>query len=224
VRCYLYPKRFPVRVKSSDIVLDTPDFVVLDKPGGLPSVAGSDNGVENATYLTSQHLNTPLWPVHRLDTPTTGLLILAKSSAACSSLGKSWSNGSVNKYYSVLAHANEKNPTPLPEPGTTVTHWMNFHDSEMPRPIQDDQDEAKGFDKHVALVLQDWKPIEPAETGEPMALCQVKLLVSYKGHMNKNSAFKDAQVGITAHVNRLLRDGAGERTRRDSIGKLTTAM
>ena len=63
LRCSLDCKRFPCRIGHKDIAYDHEDFVVIDKPRSMPSIATRSNYVENAIYLTGEMLNCRLWSV-----------------------------------------------------------------------------------------------------------------------------------------------------------------
>lgn len=110
-----YVTRIPLLRES--LVFENDDFLVLNKPAGLPTHATLDNYIENAAYLLSQELNIPLFVTHRLDVPTNGLLILAKTPAAQAGLNKLFSKGRVTKIY--------RAQTSLPVPLGEHTHWMN---------------------------------------------------------------------------------------------------
>ena len=62
------------------------DYVVIDKPGGVPTVPTVDNLYENCLHMTGRAIEArgPLRVTHRLDQPTSGGLVLAKTKAFCS--------------------------------------------------------------------------------------------------------------------------------------------
>ena len=90
------------------ILRHEPDFVVINKPAGYhvhqperpsPRV---DRGIVCLQRLRDQ-LGQRVFPVHRLDVPTTGALLFALNSEAASSLSQSLAAGDVNKvYYAVV--------------------------------------------------------------------------------------------------------------------------
>lgn len=106
------------------IVFDHEDFLVLNKPSGLPTHATLDNRIENASYLLSKELGVPLFVTHRLDVATQGLLILAKSPKAQAAINKQFAKRQVEKIY--LARVAVAVPTGL------VTHHMD-PDSRIPK-------------------------------------------------------------------------------------------
>ena len=113
IRLHTRPKMYtwepgPLRNR---IVFDDPEFLVLDKPAGLPVHATLDNFVDNAKYILEQELGQPLYSTHRLDIPTLGLLIIAKNQDAQSLINKAFSKRRVEKIY----HAITAHPVPLGE-------------------------------------------------------------------------------------------------------------
>lgn len=94
------------------ILHDDDEFVAIDKPAGLLSVSTDGERDRTALALLRSHLSRPrapvrLWPVHRIDRETSGVLLFAKSSEACDALQSAWS--SVEKRYLVLV---EGRPVP----------------------------------------------------------------------------------------------------------------
>jgi 23S rRNA pseudouridine1911/1915/1917 synthase len=83
IRVHIQPKRFPVAGINwhSRIVVHNGDFVVVNKPSGVPVHATVDNACENVLYQLSDFLGTPLYITQRLDTEVSGLLVLAKTKA-----------------------------------------------------------------------------------------------------------------------------------------------
>jgi len=139
-------------------------------------VATACNYVENALYQTSHLVGSPLWPVHRLDTPTTGLLLFSKSSKECARLTKSFRARTVHKFYSLIAEAESPASPDLPPAGTLVTHWMDLSGTTAPKPIAFREDAANGFDKEAKLVIEDLRDLAP-EAGEPEGLRRKLVMV-----------------------------------------------
>jgi 23S rRNA pseudouridine1911/1915/1917 synthase len=127
IRLHTRPKRYlEVANLSSHIVLDHAEFLVLDKPSGLPTHPTLDNYIENAKVLLERELKQTLYTTHRLDVPTQGLLILAKSPRAQRSLNKAFSLGRVEKIYRCLCEGRVA-------PGL-YTHFID-PESKVPRTI-----------------------------------------------------------------------------------------
>ena len=82
------------------LVFDHHDFAVLSKPSGMSFHSETGPGfVVQAAELTG----CPLYPVHRLDKMTSGLVILAKNSEAAAAFTKMFETRSVEKYYLALS-------------------------------------------------------------------------------------------------------------------------
>ena len=73
-----------------------PDDVVLNKAAGISF--HSDDG-PGLVVLAQQELGYKLYPVHRLDKVTSGLIVLARSSAAAAQLTQLFSTHQIEKYY-----------------------------------------------------------------------------------------------------------------------------
>src|SRR5665213_694201 len=112
------------------IVEDNEEFLVLDKPGGLPTHPTLDNFRDNAKVLLEEELKTTLYTTHRLDIPTQGLLIIAKTPDAQRLLNKMFSLSRVNKIYRSINQA----PVRL----GLHTHFMN-PESRVPKQVQLDE-------------------------------------------------------------------------------------
>ncbi len=94
--------------KPTDVSLiyQNNDFLVVDKPAGL-SFHNQQNQPGLHTLLKAQ-LGYDIWPVHRLDKLTSGLLIFAKSQKIASDLGKMFEQRKINKTYIALSDKKPK--------------------------------------------------------------------------------------------------------------------
>lgn len=81
VRAHLFPRRFPVEGIDwrAAIAHEAPDFIVVDKPAGVPTHATLDNTVENVLHLLGVAIGRPLLITQRLDTAVGGLMVFAKT-------------------------------------------------------------------------------------------------------------------------------------------------
>jgi 23S rRNA pseudouridine1911/1915/1917 synthase len=89
-----------------------------------------DNFRENAKVLLEEELRMPLYITHRLDIPTEGLLIIAKTPDAQKQLNRAFSLGRVEKIYRSI--------NSLQVESGTYTHFMN-PESRVPRVVQTDE-------------------------------------------------------------------------------------
>jgi tRNA pseudouridine65 synthase len=83
--------------------LDT-ELVAIDKPAGLlvhPSALDAHED-RNALHLLRDQLGTWLWPLHRLDKGTSGVLLFARDADAARRWGMAFEQGRVGKRYLAL--------------------------------------------------------------------------------------------------------------------------
>ena len=119
VRVHLEPKRFLGFTFHEDwIVLQTEDFIVFNKPSGLPCHPTLDNCRENLLELAIHSLQIPLFVTHRLDVPTSGLILLARNKSMLSYFNKCLEAHTVQKKYEALVHGSF---TSAPQ---KLTHYM----------------------------------------------------------------------------------------------------
>ncbi|MDX1390987.1 MAG: pseudouridine synthase, partial [Rheinheimera sp.] len=76
------------------------DFVVLHKTAGISF--HSDDGA-GLVVLAAQQLGYALYPVHRLDKVTSGVIVLARSSIAAAELTRLFTAHQVEKFYLALS-------------------------------------------------------------------------------------------------------------------------
>ncbi|WP_215399154.1 TIGR01621 family pseudouridine synthase [Rheinheimera oceanensis] len=84
------------------LIAETSDFVLLNKAAGISF--HSDDG-PGLVVLAQQQLGYKLYPVHRLDKVTSGLIVLARSSDIAAQLTQLFSTHQVEKYYLALSLA-----------------------------------------------------------------------------------------------------------------------
>ncbi|MBV1907775.1 MAG: TIGR01621 family pseudouridine synthase [Kangiellaceae bacterium] len=88
------------------IVFDHPDFIIIDKPTEISF--HTENNQAGIVEVAKQQTGDKLWPVHRLDKITSGLLILAKSTEAAAEFGKLFENQQISKTYIALSDKKPK--------------------------------------------------------------------------------------------------------------------
>ena len=99
------------------IYFEDEHIVVCEKPYGIMSQVGNGS---NMPQLLSEQLNTKIYPVHRLDTTTTGLIIYAKSEKMAGLLSTRIANGDLDKYYLAVCHGKTQE-------GGEMTDYL-YHD------------------------------------------------------------------------------------------------
>lgn len=87
------------------IVYDHENFVIALKPEGVNFHSEGEAGF---VVQVSEQLCIPLFPVHRLDKMTSGLVILAKNSQTAAQFGTMFENREVEKYYLAISMRKPK--------------------------------------------------------------------------------------------------------------------
>ena len=87
------------------IVYENPSFVIAHK-----NAEANFHSEEEAGFVVqvSEQLGLPLFPVHRLDKMTSGLVILAKNSETAAQFGKMFENREIEKYYLAISTRKPK--------------------------------------------------------------------------------------------------------------------
>lgn len=109
IRVHTKPRRFPIEnleIRDS-IIFNNDNFVVLNKPAGIPVHPTVDNIKENILFLLEQHFQHPLYITHRLDVPTQGLIVYAKNKEFQSAFNRLLINQAVTKKYKALCEGTQ---------------------------------------------------------------------------------------------------------------------
>ena len=157
LRVHCDPRTFPVS-QSPDwrerIVHANDDFVVVDKPAGVPTVPTVDNGVQNCVFQASlavaglppgsRSLPPPLHAVSRLDVCTSGIVVFARHKEAAKRLNALFRDRKVKKRYLALLTPGP----PVPRgPAAHCCRSKAFDGSRRPRIYADYDDELLAGDK-----------------------------------------------------------------------------
>lgn len=117
-RVHTKPRRYNCNLEwSSFIVFENEDFVVINKPSGIPSHPSVDNVIENSLTQTSLVRKQQLYITHRLDTLTEGLIVYAKNTQFVKSFNKQLQEQSIEKKYVALVETTHQLPN-------KVIHYM----------------------------------------------------------------------------------------------------
>ncbi|GIL18558.1 MAG: hypothetical protein BroJett040_23090 [Oligoflexia bacterium] len=121
LRVHTNPRRFDCsKTKWKEtIIFENVDFIVMNKPAGLPCHPTVDNKIENILTQASRALKTSLYITHRLDVPTSGLIVYAKTKEFQTRFNKLIMQGAVEKIY--FAQVEKKNSSLKPG---IIEHWM----------------------------------------------------------------------------------------------------
>lgn len=100
---FLLPvSQFPAYTTASGIpvIHETSDMLAVSKPAGIPTHPGGIYRHNTLSEILRHDLGYQVWPCHRLDKLTSGVLLLAKSTAACKKyMGLLQQKDRVQKYY-----------------------------------------------------------------------------------------------------------------------------
>lgn len=88
------------------VLFEDKDLVVCVKPAGLLS----EDGAESAPEILRQQLNCNIFPVHRLDRGTGGVMVYAKNSAAAAKLSATITGGQFVKRYLAVVRGTPAEP------------------------------------------------------------------------------------------------------------------
>ncbi|MBX3462337.1 MAG: RluA family pseudouridine synthase [Planctomycetes bacterium] len=126
----------PPAGRALRILFDDADLLAIDKPAGLLSVASDDERERTALALARRQCaraDAPdLWPVHRLDRETSGVLLFARSRAVLEAVRADW--GAVRKVYHAIVEGRPEPPQgtidrPLWEDRTLRVHVGHHPDA-----------------------------------------------------------------------------------------------
>ncbi|WP_413557487.1 RluA family pseudouridine synthase [Bdellovibrio sp. HCB209] len=104
LRVHTKPRRFPKGNVdfTKRIVFQNEHFVVVNKVSGIPVHGSVDNIRENLQAYTEEDLNQQLYVTHRLDVPTNGLIVYAKTVEFQSAFNKLLIAREIKKIYRAL--------------------------------------------------------------------------------------------------------------------------
>lgn len=102
------------------ILYEDSEILLVQKPAGMPSQPDPCGQPDLLTVLARR---TPVWLVHRLDTPTGGVMVFARTPHAAAALSRTVQvhERFVKEYLCVLPAAPQ-------EPEGVLTDWL-YHDS-----------------------------------------------------------------------------------------------
>jgi 23S rRNA pseudouridine1911/1915/1917 synthase len=100
VRAHTQPRRFskPPGLKSR-IIEQTSGYILFDKPAGIPVHSQVDNARENLLSFLEEELGEDLFVTHRLDTETSGCILIARTSEARSQINQLFRDRKIKKNY-----------------------------------------------------------------------------------------------------------------------------
>ncbi|WP_444997890.1 TIGR01621 family pseudouridine synthase [Aliikangiella sp. IMCC44359] len=87
-------------------VYDHNDFIIINKP--INASFHNNDGELGVASLMSQAIGSQLWPVHRIDKITSGLLIFAKNKAAANQFNQLFLDKKMSKIYFAISNKKPK--------------------------------------------------------------------------------------------------------------------
>ena len=95
------------------LIYEDSSLVIIDKPTNFHSHAPENKNIKlnkqwDATFLLRRQLNLDVFPVHRLDRQTSGLLIFAKNKIVAKELQKAFREQAVKKTYFAFVRGEPK--------------------------------------------------------------------------------------------------------------------
>ena len=109
--------------ESPDIVYEDDDFIVINKPNGLVSVATDNEHVNTAYQLVLRYVchsnpKNKIFVLHRLDRDTSGILIFAKNEKIKNALQEKWSELATERGYVAVVEGRLKDKSGI------VKSWL----------------------------------------------------------------------------------------------------
>ncbi|WP_258808188.1 TIGR01621 family pseudouridine synthase [Pseudidiomarina sp. CB1] len=93
-------------MRELTLVFQHADFYALNKPAGAPMHANDNEA--SVVHQLAEQLGEQLWPVHRLDTPTSGVLLIARNANAAAALSQLFADRAITKTYLAIAAGKPK--------------------------------------------------------------------------------------------------------------------
>jgi tRNA pseudouridine32 synthase / 23S rRNA pseudouridine746 synthase len=80
------------------IIQETPEWVAVDKPAGMPTQPPQDRSTRSLEELLRVRLGN-IWLVHRIDTPTSGVVLFARTKESAARLSELFASRAIRKTY-----------------------------------------------------------------------------------------------------------------------------
>jgi len=91
-----------------EILYDDEYYIAVNKPQHLLThpYKAETNEKENLLFSLRDQINTYLYPIHRLDRQTSGIVLFGKKPESVSEIQELWSTDLVRKFYKTLIHGD----------------------------------------------------------------------------------------------------------------------
>jgi RluA family pseudouridine synthase len=163
------------------IIRESEDWIAVDKPAGMPTQPTRDREQRSLEELLRLQFRE-IWLVHRLDTPTSGVVLFARSVDAAAKLSALFASGEIRKTYLAILEGEmgEERAVDWPVQGksarttfrplrydgnTTLveaiietgrTHQIRIHAQSIEHPVVGDRRYGSGG-RAARLMLHAWK-------------------------------------------------------------------
>lgn len=104
IRAHILPRRYPVNdvVWQNRIEFENENFIIVDKPSGVPVHPTLDNATENVAAQMSILKGQKVFVTQRLDVGTEGIFLLAKTPEYQAHYNRQLQLGQIEKFYRAL--------------------------------------------------------------------------------------------------------------------------
>jgi len=170
------------------VIRERNDWIAVDKPAGMPTQPARDRAHRSLEELLRLRYRE-IWLVHRLDTPTSGVVLFARTPEAAARLSALFVNGEIRKTYLVVLEGEltEERAVETPVQGKSArttfrpqssdgiktlaeviietgrTHQIRVHAASIGHPVAGDRRYGSGTSAK-RLMLHAWK-LEHASLG-----------------------------------------------------------
>jgi Pseudouridylate synthases, 23S RNA-specific len=118
-------------VPEITVIGQTEDWIAVDKPAGMPTQPARDRVQRSLEELLRLRFHE-IWLVHRLDTPTSGVVVFARTRAAAAELSQLFAEGAIRKTYVALLEGVLTDERIVATPVQGKDAWTTF------RPLRSD--------------------------------------------------------------------------------------
>lgn len=163
------------------VIRESDDWIAVDKPAGMPTQPARDRAQRSLEELLRLRFRE-IWLVHRLDTPTSGVVLFARTPEAAARLSALFANGEIRKTYLAILEGELRDERVVETPvqgksarttflpqrsdGITTlaeviietgrTHQIRVHAASIGHPVAGDRRYGSGT-RAKRLMLHAWK-------------------------------------------------------------------